>query len=122
MHEVLAFMAIMKCPECGNEVSSSADFCPHCGYKLKTNDNVTHVQIDNKVSKIYERNQRHRWIGEIVASVICIILGIVMFCLCGLKVAQEIQSIKITFIICGLIALIGGIIGAIYYSYRLKNY
>lgn len=24
-------MSLLKCPECGSEVSSFADFCPHCG-------------------------------------------------------------------------------------------
>ena len=28
-------MALVKCPECGREVSDSAKTCPNCGYKLK---------------------------------------------------------------------------------------
>jgi len=28
-------MALLKCPECGNEVSSKADFCPDCGYPVE---------------------------------------------------------------------------------------
>lgn len=28
-------MAMTKCKECGNEVSTKADSCPHCGAKLK---------------------------------------------------------------------------------------
>lgn len=27
-------MALIKCPECGNEVSSSAASCPKCGYPI----------------------------------------------------------------------------------------
>lgn len=27
-------MALIKCPECGKEVSSSARSCPHCGYQI----------------------------------------------------------------------------------------
>ena len=27
-------MALIKCPECGKEISSSAKKCPHCGYSL----------------------------------------------------------------------------------------
>ena len=26
-------MALIKCKECGNEISSSAKTCPHCGVK-----------------------------------------------------------------------------------------
>ena len=28
-------MALIKCPECGNDVSTSADACPHCGFPMK---------------------------------------------------------------------------------------
>ena len=29
-------MAIIKCPECGNSVSSNAKNCPHCGNPIDT--------------------------------------------------------------------------------------
>ena len=28
-------MALIKCPECGNEVSDKAPACIHCGYPLQ---------------------------------------------------------------------------------------
>ena len=28
-------MALIKCKECGKEISASADFCPHCGFVYK---------------------------------------------------------------------------------------
>lgn len=28
-------MALIRCPECGNEVSTEAETCPHCGYPIK---------------------------------------------------------------------------------------
>lgn len=31
-------MALMKCLECGNEVSDKAETCPHCGYKVPKNN------------------------------------------------------------------------------------
>ena len=27
-------MALINCKECGKELSDSAEFCPHCGYRL----------------------------------------------------------------------------------------
>lgn len=27
-------MALMKCPECGHEISDKAEACPNCGYKV----------------------------------------------------------------------------------------
>ena len=28
-------MALMKCPECGREISDQSETCIHCGYPLK---------------------------------------------------------------------------------------
>lgn len=28
-------MAIIKCPECGQQMSDNAKTCPHCGYNIK---------------------------------------------------------------------------------------
>lgn len=28
-------MALIKCPECGNEISSFAKACPNCGYPIE---------------------------------------------------------------------------------------
>ena len=34
-------MAITNCPECGEEISSSAKACPNCGYSLQKDKNTT---------------------------------------------------------------------------------
>lgn len=40
-------MALIKCPECGKEVSTSADACPHCGYPIgKQNNNGQKIVIE----------------------------------------------------------------------------
>lgn len=31
-------MALIKCNECGKEISSQAESCPNCGYKVKSNN------------------------------------------------------------------------------------
>ncbi len=28
-------MALIKCPECGKEISDKSEICVHCGYPLK---------------------------------------------------------------------------------------
>lgn len=33
-------MALVKCPECNNEVSDKAKFCPNCGYPINEENNV----------------------------------------------------------------------------------
>lgn len=37
-------MALIKCPECGQDVSSEANTCIHCGYPLKKNINQPEEQ------------------------------------------------------------------------------
>lgn len=34
-------MALITCPECGKEISSSAQQCPHCGFSLQSSNTVT---------------------------------------------------------------------------------
>ncbi len=33
-------MALIKCPECGKEISDSISTCPNCGYVIKTKKNI----------------------------------------------------------------------------------
>ena len=42
-------MALIKCPECGKEVSDTCDVCIHCGYRLKpvNPDAVTYKVVDD---------------------------------------------------------------------------
>lgn len=42
-------MALIKCPECGKEISDTAKVCPHCGYRLKTIDYVKHKKISTNI-------------------------------------------------------------------------
>lgn len=34
-------MALIKCPECGREISDKAGSCPHCGYPINNGENST---------------------------------------------------------------------------------
>lgn len=34
-------MALITCPECGKEISSTVSKCPHCGYEIKKEGKVT---------------------------------------------------------------------------------
>ena len=42
-------MALIKCPECGKEISDMANSCPNCGYPIKEN-----TQHNENTKKIYE--------------------------------------------------------------------
>lgn len=44
-------MALVKCPECGKDVSDKANTCPNCGYPLhKDNPNVEGLETQAKIS------------------------------------------------------------------------
>lgn len=54
-------MALIKCPECGKEISDTVKSCPHCGYKIK-------------ISKT--KNSRMRIMYAII--VIILVIGIIV--------------------------------------------
>jgi DNA-directed RNA polymerase subunit RPC12/RpoP len=43
-------MALIKCSECGKEISDKAKECPHCGNPINYRENVTIPQEVNVVS------------------------------------------------------------------------
>ena len=38
-------MALVKCPECGHDVSTKADACPHCGYPINKQSVATSEKV-----------------------------------------------------------------------------
>ena len=53
-------MALIKCPECGNDISDTCDFCIHCGFKLKKNDILTNSSKPVEVVLNYSEILVHR--------------------------------------------------------------
>ena len=45
-------MALIKCPECGKDVSTKAKACPHCGYPINQATNANPISYDTKIVKI----------------------------------------------------------------------
>lgn len=37
-------MALVKCEECGKEVSTKAETCPHCGFKCRSHPFITSLK------------------------------------------------------------------------------
>lgn len=54
-------MALIKCPECGKEVSDKVNVCPHCGYEIKKQKRVKKLPII---------------VGIVVVFVILVLVGI----------------------------------------------
>lgn len=58
-------MALVKCKECGKEISDKADVCVHCGMEQK------HKKESETVKEIYYINQapkKPNWFGWFIAS------------------------------------------------------
>lgn len=61
-------MSLVKCPECGREISDKATACPHCGCPLNTSSDISH----NASSSAPRRKRRA--IGTIVMTTIVILV------------------------------------------------
>lgn len=63
-------MALIKCPECGREVSSSAQNCPQCGFPLSSlrTDGIVTIKIADglagKVNIFEVSTSRSLWLGR----------------------------------------------------------
>ena len=67
-------MALIKCPECGKEISDKAPACIHCGCPLSTKKECVKIKmplypstafIKNKKYAILDTNDRVLWSGEV---------------------------------------------------------
>lgn len=70
-------MALIKCPECGKEISDTATTCPNCGYPLR-------VQPNNN----FEESRQKTFNGGKKATVIGI-LGVVFGFVLGVANADQ---------------------------------
>ena len=53
-------MALIKCPECGHDVSDTAASCPSCGYGIKK----------AKPVRVYYQKTRGRWGFPLAAAIL----------------------------------------------------
>lgn len=76
-------MAIIKCPECGHDVSDKAPFCPNCGYTItgKTEPRNVVEPIDDSWLEKYRRKAKLVKINQFVVNGICLVLFVSFLCL-----------------------------------------
>ncbi|MBE6443171.1 MAG: zinc-ribbon domain-containing protein [Alphaproteobacteria bacterium] len=65
-------MALIKCNECGKEISESADMCPHCGFSLKK------YKEQLEQDKKYKNDEKYR------KGCLYFILFVIMFFIIGI--------------------------------------
>lgn len=69
LHRRVTIMALIKCPECGKEISDSVKICPHCGYSIRK-----HIRVKNREKDVNANEKKYKNIKMIALAV-----GIVIF-------------------------------------------
>lgn len=77
-------MALIKCPECGKDISDRAKKCPGCGYQLKKEKDVVNINVkEEKVTTHFSRKiftrQRKVAIILLILTAIIVIAAIFFF-------------------------------------------
>ena len=110
-------MAIIRCPECGCEISDTCEVCIHCGFRLK------YPEVSNSAVNFAITQAKSRYIGGIIMAPITFILSIIFFLL---PLFDSSLKYLIPYnIVCGIILLCCGIIciiGAIYWHNKYKGF
>lgn len=78
-------MALIKCPECGKEVSDKASSCPSCGCPLATIATTVSEQATTIETQSKKNNNVKKVLPIIIGVVVVAIIGIVIY---NIKVVQ----------------------------------
>ena len=101
-------MAIIECPECGKEISSHAENCPHCGYPINKKTPVYHH------SDAPEREYNYRTISSFISAGVILIIGI-CFIVSGL-VQKKVPAGP--FVGMGIFMIVMSVVGVLIGIYR----
>lgn len=69
-------MALIKCIECGKEISDKADACPNCGFKL---DLDSRVKGNEMMKEQIKKKERHKNDFGLIALLLAVLIPIVGF-------------------------------------------
>ena len=69
-------MALIKCPECGKEISDKADKCINCGYPIANQSKKFNPVVNHRNSNKY--SQRNIIVISLL-SVVIIVVGVILF-------------------------------------------
>ncbi len=71
-------MAILRCPECGHDVSSEANSCPHCGYPINKINIFGNYDkpINDEWIQTYKKKASNVKIIQVILTIIVIALFI----------------------------------------------
>lgn len=79
-------MALIKCPECGKDVSDTVQNCIHCGYVLKQKetdvvttslqDNVVATSTSSNIKKQPDEGKNKKGCGKIIFIILAVLFGV----------------------------------------------
>ena len=114
---------LIKCPECGKEVSSEANACPFCGYPIKKSiiankEKYTEDDIRELIFEAQYYEKMRRW--SLVTSLAMIIIGIIVCIIGGAFIYRLFGPVLIVLGI--ILVVLGIIIGAVGGSVNTTKY
>lgn len=71
-------MALIKCPECGREISDKASSCPNCGCPIQKKIKIEHNILKKGLKKKIKYRIRPRYVIYILISMILLAVGTVI--------------------------------------------
>lgn len=57
-------MALIKCPECNNSISSECKSCPKCGYNMKKDKVTNKKEIINSIMNLFKENPSYNFFNN----------------------------------------------------------
>lgn len=71
-------MALIKCPECGKEISDKAGKCPHCGYPIEEIESTVEKETDKEevLDNNKETHKKKKTLNKKVIITISAIIGV----------------------------------------------
>lgn len=71
-------MALIKCPECGTQVSDKAEKCVHCGYPINSNKQSM-MPVEESVSDMKESKKKRNLIITVGIIAVAILIGLIIY-------------------------------------------
>jgi len=102
-------MALIKCPECGAQVSSAADSCPKCAYPISGGGSTQ--AHGGKIQTVEQTSKRYK-LQELLSSLLIIGSSIVAMITFSLEDPLSNQVATI-----GILSILGFLVGIIWFIF-----
>ena len=99
-------MALIKCPECGKEISDKAQACIHCGYPIR--NNILHNEAPSPQMYLYPR-------------LLCMCIIITVLAIFGIIVFLKDENILVS-VVCACIAVFWDGVYCVFLKREIDDY